>query len=443
MDLVAKPNTDGLLGEVTCPVCWATFKPYETLAIAEHAELSGDPLVGADQQQRFLPTRFTISGDPLDARGLVCRHVACPHCHLRLPRGLLEHRAVFVSVVGNLDSGKSFYVTSLFWTLRRLFTAQFGIRFTDADPELNQSLIDNEEKVFLSAEPDKEVVLGDLIEKTHAGFRSDLHYQTSHNGQRLEYVKPFMFLMAPLERHPSFQKPGQHGRIICTYDQSGEDFRPGRDSASRPVTRHILRSHFILFLYDPTQDARFRESLQGDRAYPAVARTQTMSRQEVLVRELAVRYRRLQGLGEEARYERPFLVVVTKADVWGHLVPGFATRQCFRIKAGQQVAAMDLGDVEETSRQVRNLLERTSPEFIAAVDSFAAKPVFVPVSSLGVSPDSKGSIRRRDIRPAQVEAPFLYGLCHSAGGLVPMILPAKPRLSSQNVPLSAVKRTGT
>src|SRR4051794_17403785 len=79
-----------LLSQVTCPHCCERFPPDEVLWISEHIDLLGDPLAGPERQQRFLPSRFTIDGDAIDARGMTCRTLACPRCHLPMPRAMLE-----------------------------------------------------------------------------------------------------------------------------------------------------------------------------------------------------------------------------------------------------------------------------------------------------------------------------------------------------------------
>ena len=47
---------------VTCPHCWHVFAPQQALWISQHPDLIGDARLGADHQQRFLPTRFTVEG---------------------------------------------------------------------------------------------------------------------------------------------------------------------------------------------------------------------------------------------------------------------------------------------------------------------------------------------------------------------------------------------
>src|SRR5262245_25643300 len=97
-----------LLAQVTCPHCWERFPPEQVLWIAEHAELLGDPLLGSEHPQRFLPSRFTPGGDAIDPRGMVSSALACPKCHLPVPRGMVELEPLFISILGAPASGKSF-----------------------------------------------------------------------------------------------------------------------------------------------------------------------------------------------------------------------------------------------------------------------------------------------------------------------------------------------
>ncbi len=61
-----------LLAQVTCPHCWESFAPEDVLWISEHVDLLGDPLLGPERQQRFLPSRYTVQGDAIDSKGMTC-----------------------------------------------------------------------------------------------------------------------------------------------------------------------------------------------------------------------------------------------------------------------------------------------------------------------------------------------------------------------------------
>ena len=70
------------------------------LWVAQHAELLGDPVLGPEAFARFLPSRFNADGEALDARDMPCQILACPKCHLTIPRALIETTPLFVSMIG-------------------------------------------------------------------------------------------------------------------------------------------------------------------------------------------------------------------------------------------------------------------------------------------------------------------------------------------------------
>jgi len=129
-----------LLSQVTCPHCWERFPPDQVLWISEHVDLLGDPHLGPEQQQRFLPSRFTIEGDAIDSKGMTCRSLACPRCHLPVPRSMLEMEPLFLSILGGPANGKSYFLTAMTWQLRKLLPLEFSVAFTDADPAANRVL---------------------------------------------------------------------------------------------------------------------------------------------------------------------------------------------------------------------------------------------------------------------------------------------------------------
>ena len=85
------------------------------------------------------------------------------------------------------------------------------------------------------------------------------------------------------------------------------------------MTRHLAHSRAILFLFDPTQDKRFRAVCRSKDIGPAGTRDNRLSRQETLLNEAAAQIRRLSGLSHQARYDRPVVVVLSKFDEWSHL----------------------------------------------------------------------------------------------------------------------------
>jgi hypothetical protein len=412
-----------LLERSTCPHCWATFPPEEVLWIAAHDDLRGDPRLDrpgqADHHLRFLPTRFTLEGHALDARGFVCQSLACPHCHLPLPRALLETEPAFVSILGAPACGKSFYLAALVWQLRQLLPRQFALDFGDTDPAVNLKLSEYENSLFLNDHAEESIPLADLIRKTEE--QGDLYDTVNYGNQTVMYPRPFLFTLRPREGHPAAGDT-HAARVLCLYDNAGEHFLPGKDSTASPVTRHLAQAFVLLFLFDPLQDPRFGRLCRGRGVDVEGARPGRSSRQESILQEAAARVRRLLGLGPQEQHKRPLVVVVTKLDAWGGLLVNQGRGEPYREANGLFTVDCDL--VEMRSKQVRALLMEGCPELVATAEGFSRDVTYVPVSALGQAPQvgKRGpEIRPADIEPVGVTVPLLYGTARWLKQLVPAV----------------------
>jgi hypothetical protein len=409
-----------LLSQVTCPHCWERFPPEQVLWISEHVDLLGDPCLGPEQQQRFLPSRFTIEGDAIDSRGMTCRSLACPRCHLQIPRSMLEMEPLFISILGGPASGKSYFLTSMTWQLRKLLPLVFSVAFTDADPAANRALNECEESVFLNPRESEVIPLGNLIRKTE--LQGELYDTVSYGQQMVSYPRPFLFMMQPREGHISAGKAAKLSRILCLYDNAGEHFQPGQDKTSSPVTRHLALSRAILFLFDPTQDKRFRSLCRNKEIGPAGSRDQRLSRQETILTEAGARIRKLSGLSYHAKYDRPAVVVLSKFDEWSHLYR--PTEDGDPWKKTGTITGIDVEAVEQQSLRLRQIMSRYCPETVAAAESFATRVTYIAVSSLGnhmtVDPETGlAGMRPAEIQPYWVTVPLLYSLSMVLPGLIP------------------------
>lgn len=417
-----------LLSRVTCPHCWEQFPPEASLWIAEHGDLLGDGRLGPDEPERFLPTRFTPSGEALDARGFPCHQLACPKCHLTVPRALLEIEPLFLSIFGAPASGKSYFLAAMTWELRQILGLRFGLTFSDADPVMNRHLNEYEQSLFENADSESQVPLAHLIRKTEE--QGDLYDTVSYGTQTVSYPRPCLFTMQPAGGHPNEERAAQLARVLCLYDNAGESFQPGKDNASSPVTRHMARSRALFYVFDPTQDQRFRRACGHAGGADATA-----SRQEPLLHEAASRIRRYAGLRQTEKHNRPLVVILTKFDVWSELLEdspgGEPWREVSggRTRAGHSslaIHAIDQQQVEDRSRRTRKLLGQLCPEIVSAAEGFARDVVFVPVSAVGWNTgvdQSSGqlTIRPGEARPHWVTIPFLYALSRWTPGLIPVV----------------------
>ncbi|MEN6450396.1 MAG: hypothetical protein ABFC96_07895 [Thermoguttaceae bacterium] len=411
-----------LQARVSCPHCWATFSPEQTLWIAEHPDLVGDPRLGADEARRFLPTRFNLDGAALDEHGFACQRLACPKCHLAVPRALFEIPPVFLSILGAPSCGKSYFLAAASWRLRRVLPKRFLLGFTDADPVMNQRLQEYESLQFLNPNQDQLVA----IEKTQT--EGDPYDTVLFGDQRVSFPRPFIFSVAPMEGHPNFGAAAA-ARALCVYDNAGESFLPGADTAASPVTRHLALSRVLIFLFDPTQDMRFRKLCSGRTDDPQMQeRSERLDReravrQETILAEAAQRVRRFAGLGQKQRHSRPLIVAVTKFDAWSALLKIKSLPTPYLYNARGSLAAVRLEVIETLSEKLRSLLWQVSPELVSVAESFASQVLYVPVSATGRGPerdpqDNKLKFRPKDVRPIWAEVPLLYSMSQWMQGLV-------------------------
>jgi len=415
--------------KATCPHCWHIFEPHEVLWIAAHPSLRGDPRLTVYDYRRFLPTRFTVKGGALDEMGAECTQLACPHCQLHIPRLSLELKPWFASIFGAQATGKSYLLASMTYTLRRRLPAGFSVTFTDSDASANKYLVGFEQQLFYNPHPDELLPLKQLIVKTQEA--GDAYEEVKFGDKSIQFPRPYMFTIRPQQGHPLAAEPDSVSSMLCLYDNAGESFEPGRDSAISPVTRHLVESSLLMFLFDPTQSLPFRRKLAGLSTELATDRPLAGdARQDQILIEVANRIRRFKGLRDTDTYDKPLIVIVTKLDLWESLVPEFRTPSPLIAATRKGSAALNLDRIEELSHAIRRLLFELVPEVVTAADSLAKSVTYVGVSALGTHPvrhptvtDPQGqhvwSVKPSDVQPANVEIPILYGLNQQFPRLVP------------------------
>jgi hypothetical protein len=421
-----------LVSQVVCPHCWNHFAPEEVLWISDHIDLFGDSLLGPEQQQRFLPSRFTPQGDAIDARGLVCRNLACPQCHLSVSRGLLESEPLFLSMLGSPASGKSYFLASATWKLREVLTNYFGVTFQDADPAANRALNSAEERLFHHPNPDQVYMPGDLIDKTQ--LEGELYDTVSYGQHSVSYPRPYLFSLQLRDRHPLAGR-GRWDHMLCLYDNAGEHWLPGSDTPTRPVTRHLALSRVLLYLFDPSQDRRFRDAAkQSNPDSPSGGLV--VGRQETILSEATARIRRYCGLAQNAKIDRLLIVVLPKFDAWSHLLESPPTQEPWMVSSKHPVAGFVTDQVDQVSAQLRQLLQKYCPETVTSAEALSSRVVYIPVSAVGpgivTDPKTgKMGIRPSAIRPFWVTVPFLYAIQSVLPGLISRLVRNKVRADSQ------------
>ncbi|NBX36327.1 MAG: hypothetical protein EBR10_03760 [Planctomycetes bacterium] len=401
-----------LLRKIRCPHCWHQFPAEDICWVSSHPDLRNDPVLAADAQLRFVPSRYTAAGEGIDAMGSTCRRLACPRCHLQIPSVMLEHRARILSIVGTPSSGKTFFLTAAAWMLRQRLEECFALTLADADPQSNQALTRNEQLLFLPDNPDGLVAL----DKTQ--LEGD-QYSTVQiePGQTTTLPEPYLFSVRPTAAHVFAAEAQERTEVLCLYDNAGEHFLPGGDLATSPTTQHLARAKMLYFLFDPTQDVRFRRLLEGLSSDPQLTQASRPFRQDTVVQEMAARIRRMTSLSSSDRLQQPLVVVVTKSDVWRSLVPGMDIESDPYVldsrPGGLKLGGLDMERISRVSDEVEALLRKSVPEFVSAVRGLVSEVMFVPVSATGCSPVlSNGLLRVRasKVNPWWVTVPFLLDL---------------------------------
>jgi hypothetical protein len=459
-----RPNASGnaralrLLGRVTCPHCWHEYPPEDSLWVSDHTSLTGDPKLG-DVLRRFPAERFHISGAALDAMGRNCSVMACPNCHLEVPRVMYEYRPFFVSIVGAPAAGKSFLLGAMSWTLRTTLPRKFGTAFLDADPALNLRLHEYERDLFLNPKADELVA----IEKTQAKGMANLYDEVmfSPGEPPVTLPRPFVFRLEAADHHPDVQRRHLTARAVCLYDNAGESFLAGATSDQSRAIEHLRHSHVTMFLFDPTQDMRFRRACRGRSEDPQMqVREHTFDQeaailQHTILENAAARMRKLRNMSYSQKHDGPLVVVVTKLDAWAALIP--QADKLLRLpvapvvrpatEAADPLHALRMEAVREVSNAVRTVLLKVAPEVIGAAEGYSSNVTYVPCSATGrnvqklPAPDAASKvafgIRPSDMKPFWCDLPFLVGMAKNDLAMLPVVKPAAADVLPDVIPMPA------
>ncbi len=304
------------------------------------------------------------------------------------------------------------------WRLRKTLREHYGLSFADSDPVASQILSDYEETLFLNPQSDQLV----FLPKTEK--EGNLYESVKFGEREVWYPRPFVFSIQPLEHHPDFRRRNVLSRALCLYDNAGEHFLPGGESANSPGTQHLALSQVLLFMFDPTQHPQFRKQCEGRSNDPQMDKDAATHRQDQVLQEAASRIRAYSGLPQNVKYSHPLVVVVTKYDAWACLTNAKPLKTDWVVrKVKDSIAALDLEALRKISDTVRSVIAKYAPEMVTAAESFSEHVIYIPVSALGRSPEvdkEKGflGIRPQDIDPMWAEIPILYALNQSAKALV-------------------------
>jgi hypothetical protein len=396
---------DSEVGDFGCPTCWLRFDSGDVMHVAVHESLFGDPLLGEEHMRRFEATRFNDRGQAIDEQGVPCTDIACPHCRRTLPPGFFDDPHRIFSIVGAPQSGKSYYLTVLVKLLQTTLFKKFGIVFRDADPTGNAPLNEMKSHLFSAQSPAQAFL-------TKTQLEGEMYERLPRYDRMVTLPKPFIFSLSGADTD-------EGACSIVFYDNAGEHFQPGQDSASSPGAQHIASSDAIFFLFDPTINPDFRSCITGADD-PQLA-SHVSDQQDVILAETEVRIKKLLGYGRRQRVDTPFAVIVGKCDAWIDKIGVEKFRD--PIVDGR----IDLGAVEENSALVRALMEEYCPYIVANAETISSDVIYFASSAFGHTPvtfeDDKGVTRigpdPSKINPMFIEVPSLWALSRIQPELVP------------------------
>lgn len=404
-----EPEVNSEYGEFTCPVCWFRFDRGDSMNIATHASLRGDTVLGEEHMQRFLASRFNDRGQALDAMGLVAPELACPHCRRKLPPSFLEQPHYIFSIVGAPSSGKSYYLSVLIKKLQDVSFKNFGVTFRDAAPSENAVLNDMRNHLFSAGTPEEA-----YLAKTD--LEGALYETLPRQGRQVRLPKPFVFRMTDKER-------SEDGFSIVFYDNAGEHFEPGRNSADSPGAQHIAVASGIFFLFDPLYNPEFRRKLAG-QSDPQLEQRRS-DQQDILLAESETRIKEILGLTAAERVSTPLAVIAGKSDAWVQLLGKEALLPS--IVEGPTGSRVSLQNIHTNSDRVRDLLLSICPSIVANAEAISSDVRYFPASPLGHPPiqfkDSLGELRigpdPAKLDPRMVEDATLWVLSKIAPAMFP------------------------
>jgi hypothetical protein len=374
----------------TCPVCWLKFGVGEIMHIAVHDSLRGDPLLGEDAPQRFHATRFGYNGQAMDAMGLPCPNMACPHCRRKLPHGFLESRYLILSLVGDQSAGKSYYLTVLSKVLPNTIYRNFNIVCQDADPTGNAPLNEMKRVLFSASSPAQAKLAKTQLEGA-------MYERLPRQGRIVALPKPFIYSIMPNGSEAS-------GCSVVFYDNAGEHFQPGIDIVEQPGAQHVSVADGIMFLFDPFNSPEFRRAL-GDTVDPQMEKP-ALDQQDTILAEMRNRIFSLKHVAAGQKVDTPLAVILGKCDAWYHLINPEGPPNPLAN------GSLNLNVLYQTSARLRDFLLEVAPSIVANAETLSDTVVFFPVSSFGHTPVKIGEgdyvPDPEQLRPVLAEVPPLW-----------------------------------
>ena len=106
-----------------CPFCFERYERYEVEFQCKcGCTTRYKPYVGFVKRQLFAPNAVRCP-----KCGEYNYTPYCPHCHLELPKEMVQKKGYIISIIGTRNSGKTTYITTLIAELKKFFHRKFKI----------------------------------------------------------------------------------------------------------------------------------------------------------------------------------------------------------------------------------------------------------------------------------------------------------------------------
>ena len=380
--------------EICCPHCWQRFPLSHAMAISSHPKLMGDNILGKSASRRFTPVNVDQQGVPVDAMGLSVREYACPWCHHMLPPFFESSRQMIFPLVGMVNAGKTYYLTTMLHELEYALSREFGIAFRDADSSGNAPLNSMRVKLFNASGPQDA-----YLEPTTA--ESALYHDVWKRGQYVRAPRPFVYNLSRSKKTYT----------MVVYDTAGSSYDPD-NGEHELATGHLEAASAILFLFDPTVDIAFSKVIKSSKDTKRLGRQPRQERQALMLSEMEMRLRAALRLRPEKKLDVPLAVIIGKSDTWQELLG--AEPLLPSVRSGQ--FQPKFADVN--SKRLRELLFSISPNICMNAEAISTNVHYFAVSSFGGAPelftDDRGQIHLAPpdgvVHPNRVIDPILWAL---------------------------------
>ena len=381
---------------ITCPHCWNEFHLSQTNYIATHPSLVGDSVLGEAAQLRFLPSKFNAQGYAIDAKGMVCRDMACPRCHLKIPEIVIEEKVDVISIVGAPATGKSYFITSLTSMVRKNLPEYFDYSFSDADVSMNH-VLNNYEDILFHNLSDEKVSLP-KTELDGSNFSSQVRMQ----GVTLNLPLPYIFTIRKMHGNSIGADGKSIMHNVVMYDNAGEHFEAGRDNVTNLATMHLVNSSFIMFMFDPFKDSIAVKDCNKKDPQAGVA-LRTINQQQIL-REMINRIKKFRGMAALEKSNTMLVVLVPKYDAWVDSFPlDMKTLPFVNYDKNTYECSLDFTVIKLVSYSTRQWILERAPEIVADSEGFFEQVYFLPVSALGTCPEYDETRNMIGIKPSKIQ----------------------------------------